>query len=132
MTCVNTCKYRGKHSDAAKRISEAASLGWIANGWDGYVGHWMAFTLEAGMTDHVLYPTKPIAIAHMADEFKYLYLKMHPGGMEVCEAEVMLEFYRSAYKAGFRLADPASPDIIPRIGSSELSEQITALRKAGG
>lgn len=134
MTCGQSCRYAGLgHSDAAKRISDAVNLAWTAHGWDGFVGHWMAFTLAQGLTDHVLYPTKHAAITHVSDEFRHLYLKMHPMGMPVCEAEIMLTFYRQAYDNGFRLADPDHKDggreIIPRIGTSEIKNQIRLLRK---
>ena len=136
MTCNQTCRYRGKHSDAARRISDATKLGWVANGWDGFVGHWMVFKLEDGDTDHVLYPRKIDAVRSVSNEFHYLYLRMHVEGMGLCEAEIMLEFHRSAYKAGFRLSDPDSktggPDIIPRIGSELIGKQLSTLWKAGG
>lgn len=137
--CGRNCRYGSSatgHSDAAKRISDAATLGWVCNGWEGYVGHWMAFSLSDGTTDHVLYPRKQDCVSHQTDEFKFLYLRMHPMGMPVCEAEIMLDFHRKAYAAGFRLADPdkasGGPDIIPRIGSELIHSQINVLRKAGG
>jgi len=96
----------------------------------------MAFSLSDGTTDHVLYPRKQDCVSHQTDEFKFLYLRMHPMGMPVCEAEIMLDFHRKAYAAGFRLADPdkasGGPDIIPRIGSELIHSQINVLRKAGG
>jgi hypothetical protein len=124
------------HSDAAKRVSDATSLAWVAYGWEGYVGHWMAFSLQSGISDQILYPTKRAAVVHVDNEFRYMYVKMHPNGMMPCEAEIMLKFTRSAHGAGFRLADPdaksGGPDLIPRIGFSEILSQIRALRKAGG
>jgi hypothetical protein len=134
--CGRQCRYTGRHTDAAKRISDAAILAWTFHGWDGTVGRWMAFSLEDGSTDHVIYDRKRDAVSHQSDEFKFLYLRLHPMGMPVCEAEIMLEFHRNAYKAGFRLADPdkasGGPDIIPRIGSELITSQIRTLRKAGG
>jgi hypothetical protein len=132
MTCDAQCRYRfTKHTDAAKRISDATILAWTATGWDGYVGHWMTFTLDAGITDHVLYPRKIDAVRHVSDEFRNIYLKMQPGGFPLCAAEVMLNFHRQAYENGFRLVDPdaqdGGPDIIPRIGTNEIHQQISAL-----
>lgn len=121
------------HTDAAKRVSDFTVLRWTEHGWDGYVGTWMSFSLAEGKSDGILYPTKRAAVTHVPDEFRYMYVKMHPGGMTPCEAEIMLMIHRSAYDAGFRLADPDSktggPDIIPRIGTQEAHTQIQALKR---
>jgi len=135
--CGSQCRYSIKgHSDAAKRISDAATLAWVFRGWDGSVGRWMAFSLEDGSTDHTVYDSKRDAVRNVANELNYAFFKLHPMGMSVCEAEIMLQFTRDAVKRGFRLADPdamnGGPDIIPRIGSDKVSNQLYALRKAGG
>ena len=135
--CGSQCRYSVKgHSDAAKRISDAATLAWVFRGWDGSVGKWMAFKLEDGSTDHTVYDTKRDAILHVSNELNYAFFKLHPMGMTVCEAEIMLQFTRDAVKRGFRLADPdkknGGTDIIPRIGSENVSNQLYALRKVGG
>jgi len=135
--CGAQCRYsvRGQ-SDAAKRISDAATLAWVFHGWDGSVGRWMAFKLENGDTDHAIYDTKRDAVLHVPNELNYAFFKLHPMGMSVCEAEIMLQFTRDAVNRGFRLADPdkasGGTDLIPRIGSDKVSNQLYALRKAGG
>jgi len=139
MTCGQACRYGRRpqgHSDAAKRISDAARTAWTFRGWD-CVGRWMSFRLSDGVTNHDVYDTKRDAIRHVDNELRYCYIKLHPQGMSVCEAEIMLEFTRKAVDAGFRLADPDSatggPDIIPRIGHVDVFAQLRALtRKAGG
>jgi len=135
--CGAQCRYsvRG-HSDAAKRISDAATLAWVFHGWDGSVGRWMAFKLENGDTDHAIYDTKRDAVLHVPNELNYAFFKLHPMGMSVCEAEIMLQFTRDAVNRGFRLADPdkasGGTDLIPRIGSDKVNNQLYALRKGGG
>lgn len=134
--CGAQCRYsvRG-HSDAAKRISDAATLAWVFRGWDGSVGRWMAFALEDGSTDHSVYDTKRDAVLHVSNELNYAFFKLHPMGMSICEAEIMLQFTRDAVKRGFRLADPdkanGGPDLIPRIGSEKVSNQLYALKGRG-
>lgn len=132
-TCGRQCRYGGNHSDAAKRISDAANLAWVFGGWDGTVGRWMAFKLEDGSTDHAIYDTKRDAIRHVSDELTYAFFKLHPMGMSVCESEIMLQFTRDAVKRGFRLVDPdaqnGGPDLIPRIGSEKVNNQLYALRE---
>jgi hypothetical protein len=135
-TCNATCKWAVTgHTDAAKRIYDAVNIAWYVFSYD-CVGKWMAFKLEDGRGDHEVYPTKRDAIRHVSDELLYAFLVIHPDGMGLCEAEIMLDFTRSAVKAGFRLADPdrsdGGPDIIPRIGTENIHAQIRALKKAGG
>lgn len=139
VTCGTQCRWGRTpqgHSDAAKRISDACTLAWVFHGWDGTVGRWMAFKLEDGKTDHSIYDRKRDAVTHVSNELYYCFIKLHPGGMGVCEAEIMLDFTRKAVKAGFRLSDPdkanGGTDIIPRIGSESVNSQINAFRKAGG
>jgi len=74
----------------------------------------MAFALADGTTDHVVYPSKREAIAHMSDEFKYCYVHMRAclGGMPPKDAQLWLELHREAYDAGLRLADPDAPQLI--------------------
>lgn len=136
MSCVATCKWGPLgHTDPAKRIFDAVMLAWTAYGYDA-VGKWMAFKLEDGRGDHSLYPSKRDAILHAPDELLCAFIMIHPGGMGLCEAEIMLDFTRSAVKAGFRLADPdaknGGPGIIPRIGTENVHAQIRALKRAGG
>lgn len=130
------CPLRGiGHTDAAKRTSDAVNLHMLARdagwAWDNVVGKFMAFRLENGASDGVLYDTKQAAVRHQSDEFLCMYLKLHGGGMSICEAEIMLKIHRQAYSNGFRLADPDSKnggrDIIPRMATDKALNQIKAL-----
>lgn len=137
MSCGNQCRYGRRpqgHSDAAKRISDAAMSQWVFRGWDS-VGHWMSFSLADGRSNQDLYDTKRDAVTHVDNELRYCFIKLHPQGMTVCEAEIMLEFTRNAVENGFRLADPdaanGGPDIIPRIGTTDVFAQLRALTRKG-
>lgn len=119
------------HTDAAKRMADIATQKWHDDGWDS-VAKFMAFNLGTGDSDGTLYPRKQDAVRHN-DEFRHCFIKLHPGGMSACEAEIMLQFHRRAYDAGFRLADPdkatGGRELIPRIKRTDLAAQISALRK---
>lgn len=133
--CGTKCRYAWMgHTDAAKRVSDAMTLAYEVGGWDS-CGKWMSFSLNDGTSTHDLYDTKQQAVRGVPDEFNFMFLKTHPGGMSPCEAEIMLSMYRNSYKAGFRLADPdaksGGPDIIPRIGFENAANQVNALRKRG-
>jgi hypothetical protein len=119
------------HTDAAKRVSDVSVMHWAALEWES-VHKWMAWRLDTGISDNNLYVSKSEAIrAQKGDEFLYMYLPQHPGGMHVCEAEIMLTLHRKAYDNGFRLVDPDSKNggrgIIPRISTADVSDQVRAL-----
>ena len=124
------------HSDDARRMSDTTRLAWTVYGYEGFVGHWMAFRLQDGGSDNVVYPSKKDAMLHCIDHYRYLFAVMHPGGMAVCEAEILLTLHRRARDRD--IATPqlhlphGGPDLIPRIGYDTISSQIRALRKAGG
>jgi hypothetical protein len=124
------------HTDAAKRVHDAVNLHVLANdagwAWENCVGKWMAFKLEDGSTDNVLYGTKRDAVRHQSDEFMCMYLRLSGGGMNICEAEIMLRMHRKAYSTGFRWypdrdSKHGGLDIIPRIGTSEVLNQIRGI-----
>jgi hypothetical protein len=127
------CPRRGSgHTDPAKRIADACMMHWIAQGWDS-TKYWAAFKLEDGRSpdSNTLYDSKRDAVRHQMDEFLCMYIKLHPGGMNVCEAEAILKIHRQAYLNGYRMHDPDSKsggaDIIPRIGMDKVANQIRAL-----
>lgn len=124
------------HTDAAKRVCDGVNLHMLANdagwAWDNGVGHWMAFKLEDGSTDGVLYDNKQAAVRHQSDEFQCMYLRLHMGGMNICEAEIMLSLHRKAYKESFRWYPDRDSrhgglSIIPRIGTAEAQDQILGI-----
>jgi len=122
------------HTDAAKRISDTVTLHWIAGGYDNVVGKWMAFRLSDGTSDNLLYPDKLSCMRHQKGVYQhYMYLCLQPGGMGICEAEVMVKLHRNARERDIATPDINAPhggrDLIPRIGMQEVNQQI---RKLGG
>lgn len=133
MQHVGGCPARGSgHTDAARRIADACTMHWLAIGWDS-IRYWAGFRLEDGRTpdNNTLYDSKRHAVSHLRNGAPCVFIKLHPGGMNVCEAEVMLKMYRQAYLNGSPYADPehrhGGPDIIPRIGMDKVRNQINAL-----
>jgi len=130
VSCNQTCRYGPlRHTDAAKRISDATILAWTAKGWDGCIGKWLAFRMADGSTTHDLYDSKKDAVRHQSGLVPIIFLPMNVGGTPVCAAELLLDLHRKAYDRGFEQSDRdhIAPDIIPRIGYDKLSTQIRAL-----
>jgi hypothetical protein len=80
-----------------------------AIGWDA-IGKFCAIALQDGSSDHVLYDHRKDAVRHQHhNEQWYCFVKIVPLAMTTCEAQIFLDFHRSAYDAGFRLVDPEHP-----------------------
>ena len=106
---VNPCNHLGFHEDAAKRFADNVNMHYRAIGWDA-VGKFCAVALQDGRSDNVLYDSKPDAIRHQHhNEQWYAFIKIVPSMMDYCEAQVLIDFHRKAYDAGFRLVDPDHP-----------------------
>lgn len=118
------------HSDAARRASDAVNLHYAAIGTDA-IGKWVAIRLADGSSDGVLYDRKRDAVRHQPDEKLAAYVRIRPGGMNVCAAESFMKMSRMAYDAGFRLADPDARhgglDLIPRLTREDQGRQMAAL-----
>lgn len=126
------CMNKGMgHSDGAKRISDTINLHWSA-GWDNCVGKWAAFRLADGTGGMDLYDTKRDAVRGQSNEFLCMYLRIVPGGMSVCEAEILLKTHRQLYDNGFRLADPDAKhggrDLIQRTDPAHRNATLRLLR----
>lgn len=108
------------HSDAAKRLSDTYNLHRIGMGLDS-VGKWFGASLAEGRSDDdTLYDSKRDCVLHMKhNEQYYTYIKISPGGMVPCEAEVMIKTARNLYDKGMRMTDPdhkhGGPDLITRL-----------------
>jgi len=129
------CRNRLKgHSDAAKRISDHINQYTQSQGigivWETVQNRWMGFDLNDGRSDGVLYDTQSDAARH-TDPYKHFYVKLRADLMTVCEAELLLTFHRQARLNGFPQADPEgrTPELIPRLGTSEVRNQIRSLRR---
>ena len=110
------------HTDGAKRLSDTYNLHRTASGLLNFevVGKWFAAALNDGSSDGVLYDSKLECVLHQHhNEQYYTFVKICPGGMNVCEAEVVLRTARTLYNNGFRVADPdhrhGGVDVIKRL-----------------
>lgn len=115
------CPYENRtnmngHSDAAFRIVDVYNLHRTADLY-GSIGQWIACRLDDGSSDNVLYPTKPIAIAHQHhNENFFTFIQITPAQINACEAEVMLKVARLIYDKGGRMTDGfARHDPIKRV-----------------
>lgn len=107
------CTYRLRgHSDEAKRVSDVVNLHWIANMWE-CIGKWVAFRLSDGKNDMALYDSKADAVRHQHDPKKRLYIRLVPGGMSLCEAEIVLRTARQMASKGWEL--DTGPELIRRV-----------------
>ena len=130
---VTYCRHHPSgHSDDARRVSDATRLAWTALGWEGFTGKWMSFKLLDGSSDNRMYPTKHDAIRNASNEYHCMFLRMHPGGMSECEAQIMLSVHRNARRNSFMLPridlPDGGPDLIPRIGYDKIRNQLRALK----
>jgi hypothetical protein len=116
------------HTDPAKRMFDAYNIHRIAENYDA-IGKWVAVRLVDGYTDNVLYTTKSEAIAHQHhNEQLYVFVRITPATMHLCEAEVTLATARKIYDKGLRLVDPDSktggPDLIKRTSAEDQLAQM--------
>ena len=133
------CTRKGRgHSDAAKRVADSINLHWavVAESpakWPEVIGKWCAFQLANGTGGMTLYDTKRDAVRHQSNEFQAMYVKIVPGGMNTCEAEILLATHRRMYDNGFRLADPDSryggPDLITRAAAEHRAQTLRMLQQ---
>jgi len=96
-------------------MSDAINLHVVAATPDDlFVNCWLAVRLSDGTTDNVRYPSKAEAISHQDNEFHYCYFSFRQSmaGANPKDCQLFLDFNRHAYDQGFRLADPASPELI--------------------
>ncbi len=117
---VETAGFGLKCGDAARRLSDEITLHAIA----GSAGKWAAVKLQDGSSDHTAYGSRSDAVIHQAGPEYCTFVLIPPSGMTVKEADVLLDFWRKVYDAGFRAVDPR--DDIPSmpLRASEAREQI--------
>lgn len=130
-----SCPGRGfGHSDASKRMSDEYTMHRIANPY-GAIGHWLAFRLSDGSSDHVLYDSKSDAVRHQhGNEQFYAFTQIRPCNMSVCDAEVFLRIHRKMYDAGLRMTDPDSarmPEPIRRSTREDMASQMRTITSGG-
>jgi hypothetical protein len=94
--------------DSGKRAADHINLHLTCRGWDELQNKWMAFKIEDGSTDDVLYDSKQAATRHQPFEQQCYYVSFRnlPGGANAKEMAIMLQFAEDAYDAGMRFVDP--------------------------
>lgn len=101
-------------TDAAKRMHERINLMLIAQPWEVLKTSWMAFKLEDGDSDGVLYDTREDAIKHQLHEnlCAYFFLRTALGGVPLRDCQLFLNIHRQVYDAGGRFTEPRTPQFI--------------------
>ena len=109
-----TCSKCVVITDAAKRMSDRINLMLIAQPWEILKTSWMAFKLEDGDSDGVLYDTRQDAIDHQLHEnlCAYFFLRTALGGVPLRDCQLFLDMHRYVYDNGGRMTEPMQPGII--------------------
>lgn len=125
------CPRRARaHDDAATRLSDAYNLHLIAKEYDA-IGRFFAVALEDGRGDGVLYETRRDAVRHQRhDEARYVFVRIGPANMTICEAASLLFTQRKLYERGMRMADrdhrAGGRVLIPRL---TVEDQLAQMRQ---
>lgn len=103
-------------TDAARRMCDTINLKIVSHTWEELVNGYMAFRLNDGTSDNVLYDSKRVAARH-TDETSHAYFCFRNGlgGATPKDCQIFLDFNRAARDAGMPMAEPAmkrQPDLI--------------------
>lgn len=92
--------------EAGKRMAGSLNLHIVAG---QCFGRWVAFKLEDGRSDGVIYDTRDDAIRHQLHETLCWYEPIRPVSYSADECALILMYARAAYDAGWRngRGDPA-------------------------
>ena len=134
--CHYARENRGGHEDAAGRVADTWNLHLVAGRGLGLsnVGRWFAAALADGRGDGVLYDSRADAVRHQHhNEQYYMFLRLVPSEMTVCQAASLLRTHRLAYDAGFRMTDPDARgggyELIPALTLEDSAAQLAALAR---
>jgi hypothetical protein len=106
------CQYKARgHTDAARRIADTVTMHWLAISWD-CVRKWLMFRLADGTGGMDLFPTKGDAVRFASNPKHMLYVCLAPGGMSICEAEILLTTARKMADWGLEESERI---LIPRV-----------------
>ena len=94
-------------TDAAKRMSDLINLKVVCHTWEELVNGYMAFRLDDGGSDNVLYESKEQAVRH-TDETRHAYFcfRQGMGGANPKDCQIFLDVNRAAHEAGVPLSNP--------------------------
>lgn len=99
--------------DSGARASDVINEKIAHQGWWEIKNQWMAFKLEDGSSDGVLYDKRLDAVRHQRFEAQCVYIcfrGLGPNGSSHRDMAIMIMFAKAAYKAGFRMTDPDAPN----------------------
>lgn len=101
--------------------------------WDELIHGWMAFKLEDGSSDGVLYDTRADAVNHQLHETLCAYFCMRnaQGGVTPKDCQLFLNVHRQIYDSGGRLADSPVDVIMSTRGYDILMGRIDPYARGG-
>lgn len=124
--------------DAGKRASDVANMYiHFMDQWELRT-KWLAFRLQDGSSDGVIYDSRKDAVKHQFDERRCAYFSFRNclGGTNARDMAIFLNFCREAYDAGFRLIDPdyinGGPEILPTANVGDYQKTLMRWRENGG
>jgi hypothetical protein len=124
--------------ECGKRMSDVLNLHLNFHDRDELLHKWVAFKLQDGSSDGVLYDSKRDAVRHQFSEFHCAYISFRNlgGGTNPKDCAIFLQFTRDAYDAGMRLPDPddasGGPDAIVTTGQRDWIKHRINLRALQG
>jgi len=118
------CTYKAKgHTDPAARIADMVTMHWLAIKTE-CVGKWLMFNLGDGRGGRDLFTSKADAVRFATIPKHMLYICLVPGGMSICEAEIVLNTARQMADWGL---EDSERQLIPRIAGEHRGQMLKLL-----
>jgi hypothetical protein len=112
-------------TDAAKRMSGEINLRIMCQPWDVLTHTCMAFRLDDGTSDGVLYPNRKTALQYQLRPCCVFYFRNSLGGTNPLDCQIFLTVNRIAYESDrVTWTDPESPDFIISTRSAEIMKGV--------
>lgn len=111
---LRVCRSCAVVEDSGKRMAELVNLRVSSTPWDTIVHGWMAFRLQDGGSDNIIYDSREEAVNHQKDNKVCFYLCMRNamGGIKALDAQLLINMQRQIHDAGGALSEPEAPSII--------------------
>jgi hypothetical protein len=117
--------------DAAKRVADIINGQAIAQPFDVLIRSVMAFSLEDGQSDGVLYDSQTDAMARQSRPCMYLSLREAPGGILPMQAQSILTYWRMIQDAGGGPESGPRAMVMPLAREDMLSQMKRMLASSG-
>lgn len=106
-TDFNFALAKSEDIDSARRMSDIINERLVFFPFMELMTKWMAFRLEDGSSDRVIYDTRGDAVRHQSNENLCCYFTFRncPGGVQMRDTWLFMQFHRHAYQRGARMAD---------------------------